>query len=125
MHKEIKLTRAHCIKECRKWQTVLNELRTRNVQLKEQLSQAINGEVSLSFVEHAEFFQQKFVEKDQILELLRYDVKAMLDKLSEHLIADAAERQYTILKEDIAKLIDEFHRMEISFSQFVTSNKNK
>jgi uncharacterized protein YdcH (DUF465 family) len=125
MHKEIKLPRAHCIKECRKWQAVLNELRTRNVQLKEQLSQAINGEVSLSFVEQAELFQQKFVEKDQILELLRYDVKSMLDKLLEHLIAGGAERQYTILKKDMVKLMDEFHFMEISFSQFVASNKNK
>jgi hypothetical protein len=125
MHKEIKLARAHCIKECKKWQAVLNELRTRNVQLKEQLSQAINSEVSLSFVEQAELFQQKFVEKDQILELLRYDVKSMLDKLSEHLIVGIAERQYTVLKKDIVKLMDEFHFMEISFSQFVASNKNK
>lgn len=125
MHKEIKLARAHCIKECRKWQTVLNELRTRNVQLKEQLSQAVNGDVSLSFVEQAELFQQKFVEKDQILELLRHDVKAMLDKLSEHPTNGAADRQYTMLKKDMVKLMDEFHHMEISFSQFVTSNRNK
>ncbi|MFA6059134.1 MAG: hypothetical protein WC756_13100 [Taibaiella sp.] len=96
MHKEIKLARAHCIKECRKWPAILNELRTRNVQLKEQLSQAIKGDVSLSFVEQAEIFQQKFVEKDQILELLRHDVRAMLDKLLEHPITSMAERQYTI-----------------------------
>ncbi|MFA6059149.1 MAG: hypothetical protein WC756_13175 [Taibaiella sp.] len=125
MHKEIKLARAHCIKECRKWQTVLNELRTRNVQLKEQLSQAIKGDVSLSFVEQAEIFQQKFVEKDQILELLRHDVRAMLDKLLEHGITGTVERQYSLLKKDIAKLMDEFYQMEMSFSEFVASNKNK
>ena len=125
MHKEIKLTRAHYIKECRKWLAVLNELRIRNVQLKEQLSQAINGDVSLSFVDQAELFQQKFVEKDQILELLRYDIKATFDKLPEHLITNAAERQYAILKKDILKLTEEFQQMETSFSQFVASNGNK
>lgn len=119
MHKETKLTRAHCIKECREWQTVLNELRARNVQFKGQLSRAINRDVSPSFIEQAEVFQQKFVEKDQILDLLRHDVKSMLDKLSEHLVSAAAERQYTILKKDIVKLIDEFHNMETSFARFV------
>lgn len=125
MHKEIKRERAHCIKESRKWQTVLNELRARNIQLKEQLSQAINSDVSLSFVEQAELFQQNFIEKDQILDLLRHDVKDMLDKLSEHPITTVADRQYTILKKDIMKLIDEFRQMEMSFLLFVVSNRGK
>jgi hypothetical protein len=124
-HKEQQLTRAHLIKECRKWQSALNDLRTRNVQLKEQLSQAIHGEVSLSFVEQAEFFQQQFVEKDQIIDLLRHDINSMLSKISENEMICNEIPQYNILQKDIAKLIDEFQQMEMYFSRFTTVNKSK
>ena len=123
-HKEEKLARAHFIKECRKWQAALSDLRTRNILLKEQLSQAIKGDVSYAFVEQAEIFQQQFVEKDQIVDLLRHDVMSMLDKPPEYVITSNAEPQYTILQNDILKLADEFYQMEISFSRFVAVKRS-
>jgi hypothetical protein len=124
MNKEQYLTRAYCIKECKKWLTVLNELRIENIQLKEQLSKAINQDVSLTFVEQAEQFQQQFLEKDQIIDLLRHDIKTMLDKLYEHTTIGMEEHQYAILEKDISKLIHEFHQVAISFYQLLAKNSN-
>ena len=119
MNKEQNLTRAYCVKECRKWLTVLNELRIENVQLKEQLSEAISHEVSLALVEKAEQFQQQFVEKDQIIDLLRHDINTMLEKLHERTITRTEENQYAIMQEDMTKLIREFHQIAVTFYQFL------
>jgi hypothetical protein len=125
MNKDQNLTRAHCIKECKKWLTILNELRIENVRLKEQLSEAVNQNVSLTFVEQAEQFQQHFLEKDQVIDLLRHDIKTMLDKLSEHTITGIEGHKYTVMEKDILKLTHEFHQAVISFYQFSGMNSIK
>jgi hypothetical protein len=124
-HKEQQLKKAHCIKECRKWQTLLNELRIQNIGLKEQLSQAISHDVSLEFVEQAELYHQMFLDKDQLIDLLRHDINIILSAMPQPGIADNEGLQYIILRKDIEKLISDFHQMEISFSRFVVSYKNK
>lgn len=124
MDKEQNLIKANCIKNCRKWLTNLNELRTENIRLKEQLSGAINQDVTLKFVEQAEQFQQHFLEKDQIIDLLRHDIKTMLDKLSEHAVTRIEEQQYEVLGKDISKLIYEYHQIAESFYQFLAKNSS-
>lgn len=118
--KEYNYSRAYYLKEGRTWQFILNELRTENIRLKNQLSEAISHEVSPTFVERAEQFQQQFIEKDQVMDLLRHDINTMLYKVSDYTGTDAEERQYTLLEKDIEKLIYEFHQMKISFSGFLT-----
>lgn len=121
MQKEYKFNRTYYIKESRKWLTTLNELRVENVRLKNQLSEAVSRKVSLDFVEEAERFQQCFVEKDQVIDLLRHDINTLMYELSEQeIITDAAERQCVILEKDTAQLIFEFRQMKISFNDFLT-----
>ena len=124
MNKGQNLTRADCIKDCGEWLTVLNELRIENIRLKGQLSDAINQDVSLAFVEQAEQFQQQFLEKDQVIDLLRHDIKTMLDKSSELAITRTERQKYEVLEKDISKLIHEFHQAAISFYQFSGMNSN-
>jgi len=117
MHKEYKLNKAYYVKESRKWLTALNELRTENIRLKNQLSEAISHEVGLDFVEEAERFQQRFVEKDQVIDLLRHDIN-ILQHANEPM-TQAEERQYIVLEKDMEQLINEFRQMQASFINFL------
>lgn len=123
MNKEHKFDRAYYTRESRKWQAVLTELRTENIQLKEQLSQAISQEVSAAFVEEAEQFQQRFLERDQVIDLLRHDINTLQQKISGHTTTGGEDRQFTLMEKDMEKLICEFHQMKVSFSRFLAANK--
>jgi hypothetical protein len=121
-HTKQKLEKAHCIKECRKWQAILNELRMQNIGLKEKLSFAISHDVSPEFVEQAELYHQMFLDKDQLIDLLRHDMNIILPELSQPETTDNEIHQYIILSKDIEKLISEFHQMEMSLLGFIAAN---
>jgi len=122
MEKQYKPGKAYYIKESKKWLTSLNDLRGENIHLKNQLSEAVSREVSPDFVEEVERFQQLFVEKDQIIDLLRYDINILL--YSKDPITDTEERQYQVLEKDIEQLAHEFHQMRASFSSFLAVGKD-
>lgn len=105
--------------ESKKWLTVLNELRTENIRLKELLSAAIRNDVSLDFVARAEQFQERFVDKDQLIDLLRHDINTARYGLSAAGMTQTEQRQYKILGKDIRQLVEEFRKMEQSFADFL------
>ncbi|WP_118953488.1 hypothetical protein [Taibaiella helva] len=123
MQKEYKLNSSYYIKEGRKWLNALNDLRAENIRLKDQLSEAISREVSLDFVEQADRFQQRFVEKDQVLDLLRHEINIVLAQIAGREIVPADERQYQLLEKDMEHLIHEFHQMKLSFADFLIKRK--
>lgn len=123
MEKELKLKKTQYIKESNGWLRALNELRIENTRLKDRLSEAISGNVSLDFVEQAEHFQQRFIESDQVVDLLRHDVNAFLYKLTEQKMKGVAEHQCVTLAKDIEQLIFEFNKMKISFMNFLVANE--
>ena len=118
MQENYKLDKAYYIKESRKWLNALNELRMENIRLKNELSEAVSHEVSLDFVEEAELFQQRFVEKDQVIDLLRHDINILLHTYEPITVAE--ERQYIVLEKDMEQLIHEFRQMKISFRGFLS-----
>jgi hypothetical protein len=122
MENEQKLDNAFYINESKQWLTALNELRSENIRLKNSLSQAISHEVSLEFVELAERFQHRFIEKDQVIDLLRHDLSMLQHKLSTQQLTRTEE--CAVLKKDIEQLIDEFHRMKTSFARFLATDRN-
>jgi regulator of replication initiation timing len=106
-------------KELRKWQELLKSLRMENTQLKDRLSGAISREVSNDFVDKAELYQQRFIEKDQVIDILRLEVHYLLQKFSASENSAGNEQQYRVLEKDIEKLIAEFQQMALSFSSFL------
>lgn len=121
MEKEYKLDNAFYLKESSKWLKSLNELRVENIHLKDSLSQAISREVSHEFVEQAERFQQHFIEKDQVIDLLRHEINMLVHKLAGK--GMTGEDECIILKKDTEQLIGEFHRMKTSFASFLSTGK--
>lgn len=119
MESNVTFDRSHYISESRKWLTALNELRAENILLKEQLSEAVQREVSPRFVEQADLFQQSFIEKDQIMDLLRYDINNLLYRLPDRNMNSADERQCIVLEKDMRQLVLEFGQMKTSFAGFL------
>lgn len=104
------------LNEIRRCLAILNELKVENTHLKNQLSDMIRGQVDPKFIEHAEWFQQRFVEQDQVIELLRYEIRILRDNLSGTKITSGEEtRQFVTLEENIAHLAYQFQQMKGSF----------
>lgn len=106
------------IEEVKKIQTALIELRNRNLLLKEQLSEALSQDVNTDFVEKAEWFQQCFLETDQVIDLLRHEINALLKDLHNGDHKPESESQCIKLKTDVKKLgrsMDENERMFRTF----------
>ncbi len=124
MEKNDTLDKTYYLKEGKQWLSVLNDLRTENIQLKESLSEAVSQEVSFQFVDRAEGFQQLFVDKDQVIDLLRYEIIMLLSRLSGGEMTVADERQCVILEKDMEQFVLEFQQMKLSFSSFVSTGKS-
>lgn len=107
------------IEEVKKIQTALNELRNRNLLLKEQLSEALSQDVNTDFVEKAEWFQQCFLATDQVIDLLRHEINTLLKDLSDGGRKPDSENQCTKLKTDVKKLGRSMGENERMFRTFL------
>ncbi|MBZ4191620.1 hypothetical protein [Niabella beijingensis] len=111
------------MKEDRKWITILTELKMDNVQLKDWLSKAISGQVSSDFVEKAELFQQQFIEKDLVIDLLRRDIVVLREETSVNEMTDEDKAQYKMLEKAVKQLQVEFQKMKLSFIAFLNRSE--
>ncbi|PZF74863.1 hypothetical protein [Taibaiella soli] len=109
------------IEAVRKAQIELEELGNRNIRLKEELSEAVRREVNAAFVEKAERFQQSFLEKDQIIALLRHDARILIEKLKLDIATDADLVQCTRLKADVRRLASNASENTLSFQSFLAN----
>jgi hypothetical protein len=106
-----------CIKE---WLSILDGLRQENVLLKSRLSNALQQKVSRSFIETAEDFQQKFISKDQLIDLLRHEMTGLLERsviIIKEEKANTFQSRYETLEKDMQRLITEFHLMKTAFGR--------
>ncbi|MCF3107648.1 hypothetical protein LL912_02535 [Niabella sp. CC-SYL272] len=103
------------MKESGKWLTILSELKMDNVLLKNRLSKAISGKVPSGFVEQAELFQQQFVDKDQVIDLLRRDVILLQEEIYRKGMTEANSIQHAVLGKAAKQLQFEFQKMKSSF----------
>lgn len=95
------------------WQVILDEIKFENIRLKNLLAEAISKNVSRSFVEEAEAFQQKFLDKEQVADLLRHDISSMMahtgDPVMTGLQSASLERDIVRLHTEITQLKSLFH----------------
>ncbi len=100
------------------WQAVLEEVKLENNSLKNLLAEAISKNVSRKFVEQAEIFQQKFVDKDQVLDLLRHDISSLLKNRG---ITLKSGSQLKTLGRDIIRIQSELRHLKSAFYQYLQS----
>lgn len=100
--------------EIRSLLSVLEQMRQDNASLKERLSMLLQRDISRSVLEQAEDYQQKFVERDLVIDLLRYDVATVLTGL--YIKPAAVNRQrYEVLRRDITQYATECEHQKMAF----------
>lgn len=118
-----KLVSMPSVEEIREWLNIIVELRRENIILKNRLSDAVQGEVDRLFIEEAESFQQHFIDKDQVIELLRHDTTGLLTKINKPCIEgqnlNQLQKQAQALRRDILRIAEEFKQLKISFDRYL------
>ncbi|HEY0297786.1 MAG TPA: hypothetical protein VGB84_01065 [Arachidicoccus sp.] len=108
--------------EAKKWLVILEKIKQENIILKNRLANAVKQEVSKVFIEEAEQFQQRFIEKDQIVDLLRHDINVLLSSGSySHKTTDNGNLQKykEQMEKDIHKSLAEFEQLKTSFETYL------
>jgi len=121
-----KLNEEFSITDVREWLVALDELRQENIVLKNRLSEAVRKSASRPFIEEAEVFQQRSIDKDQVIDLLRYDIANLMVKMKYNgLISGETpvlQQQAVTLKSDVEKLVSGFTQMKQSFDHYLSGD---
>lgn len=109
--------------ECRLWLEELMEMSHMTVTLKTLLAEALGGQVPRSFVDGAEFFQQAFIRKDEVLALVRHEVNEQKQALSQPLPDQALPapllRKQKNLRRDMRRLMKDLVLLKADFEQYL------
>ena len=108
---------------CRKWIRKLQALRTENASLINSLATALKGTVCRSFVDEAERFQLKILDREEILVLLRHEVIEQLEWLEKQSQERPSPYSYVALKRDVEKMMMECENVRKAFLIFLTAVK--
>ncbi len=107
--------------------SILDCIMQENIILKNRLSNAVQQEVSKAYIERAENFQQRFIEKDQIVELLRHEIYTLLMSHYNHSHPqeeiNLVRKRFLLLKRDIQKVKDEFDFLKSSFEEYLSGKE--
>jgi hypothetical protein len=107
---------AYAIRESvTRWLSVLAQLRIENIRMKYELSGIIQKDIDADLLEKAENFQQCFVQKDQLMDLLRLDLNHLLCKLDD---TKEIPPLYLQIRNDMEKLMVEFNTLCNYFHRF-------
>jgi predicted RNase H-like nuclease (RuvC/YqgF family) len=107
------------------WQRIISNLRLENTNLKNLISQTMQLNQKFESLEQAEYFLNRFIQKDQVLDLFRQDVN-MLHGLMvvEGTTADAGITKFNELNKDLERLLGEMENLKLSFAGFLSKNRN-
>lgn len=102
------------LEQIKDWQLQIDQLRLENNRLRDRLAKIISMEVSASFLEKAEHFNQKFIDMDQIIELMRHEVTDLIST-SDNVISEQVDVTFIRFKQDIERCEREFINLKRSF----------
>jgi len=105
------------------WSRLLDYLQQENVYFKNLLSYVIKNDKGNTLLEKAEYFQNKFVNKDAVIVLLRQDISEQIKWIEKGGNDDQTDlylKKHKRLNQDIDKLEEEFKRLKIDFSDYVS-----
>ncbi len=111
----------YCLGAVEKWQLMIKDLKLENSRLKDKLSEALHHKDLSSFMDQAEYFQQRFIEKDQVLDLFRQDILSLRDMLDTKGMTKAGTELFLLLKSDLKKIVLEFQQLKKIFFDFILS----
>jgi hypothetical protein len=99
--------------ESETWKRYLQFIQQENNFLKTRLSQVLQQDTDIEFLERAEIFQNKFLSEDETVHLLRQDVHEMEDMLT------GSFNEHNTVPIDLLKK-RQFHKLKTDFNSFVS-----
>lgn len=110
--------------ESNSWKRLLEFLQIENDYLLNRLSEELKEDADEDFLERAEYFQGRFIEENDAIELFRKDIGELdsLLKREEYMNGkkNVVMNKYKHLKTEIDKLASDFSRLKDSFTFFLT-----
>jgi hypothetical protein len=123
---ETKLKVGQLVKESDEWKRTLAFLSQENSFLKLRLAEILNGkESSADFLEAAELYQSRFIQKDEIIKLMLHDVSKLDDLLTREiyengmLIKEVVYKQ-NHLRKQVKFLETEFNTLKLQFNTYLS-----
>jgi hypothetical protein len=105
------------------WKRYLQFIQQENNFLKTRLSQALQQDTDLDFLERAEYFQNKFLTEDETVHLLRQDVHEIEDMIfkgtEEYAAMDHLRRKFWKLSRDMETVERQFNKLKSDFNTFL------
>jgi hypothetical protein len=110
--------------ESETWKRYLQFIQQENNYLKTRLSQVLQHDTDLDFLERAEIFQNKFLSEDETVHLLRQDVHEIEHLLIEEVkegsaVTNELQRKFRKLSRDMEAVERQFHKLKSDFNSFV------
>lgn len=111
--------------ESETWKRYLQFIQQENNFLKTRLSQVLQNDTDIDFLERAEIFQNKFLSEDETVHLLRQDVHDMEDMLTVNYnetetVPAELVKKFKKLSRDMETVERQFHKLKTDFNAFVS-----
>lgn len=106
------------------WQRTISDLRLENTDLKNLISQTMQLNQKFESLELAEYFQNRFIQKDQVLDLFRQDVNVLYNLIVSRGLTEAGIKKFNELNKDLERLLGEMEELKVLFADFLSKNKN-
>jgi predicted RNase H-like nuclease (RuvC/YqgF family) len=110
--------------ESETWKRYLQFIQQENNFLKTRLSQVLQNDTDIEFLERAEIFQNKFLSEDETVHLLRQDVHEMENMLTVNYsetktMPAELVKKFKKLSRDMETVERQFHKLKTDFNAFV------
>ena len=101
---------------------LLDKVRQENARLKDTLSDLVQLDISRYDIDYAEYYQQRFLEIDQVVDLLRHDMINFLIKVVNRHVPIELPLTYTrfsALKRNVFEVKGEFDLLRERFETYI------
>lgn len=111
--------------ESETWKRYLQFIQQENNYLKTRLSQVLQNDTDIDFLDRAEIFQNKFLSEDETVHLLRQDVHEIENLLSRNYNEDDSVpnelvKKFRKLSKDMETVERQFYKLKSDFNTFIS-----
>jgi hypothetical protein len=115
----------HFKHEYKTWIRSLDYMQQENVFFKNYLADIVKNDFVQQWLEHIEYFQNEFINKDVLIALLRYDLVQQQKQLESNKEAGDNKslfKKQSKLRSDITKMEKEFSDIRFQFNEYIASS---
>jgi hypothetical protein len=112
----------HFQKEAESWKRLLEYIQQENSYLKNQLADLVNRDIDEEMLGEAEEFQNRFIKKDEMITLMRRDIRDYDDwllSLSSQCDSDKYYHKQKRLRNEIELLEQLFNKLKFEFLNYI------